>query len=110
MKKGLPFANLRSRNATAIIMSFYGLKSVATELLQTLNHQSRAYIISQDFECNTKLKNETIEFLEDIICTSTLLPSEHRASSQLLRMLTKEEPTQMPKINLDALLTSLEVC
>ena len=50
-----------------------------------------------------------IEFLEDIICTSTLLPSEHRASSQLLRMLTKEEPTQTPKINLGTLLTSLQV-
>jgi hypothetical protein len=33
----------------------------------------------------------TIEFLEDILCTPTLLPSEHRASSQLLRMLTKDE-------------------
>ena len=63
----------------------------------------------QDFECNIKLKNETIEFLEDIICTSSLLPSEHRASSQLLRMLTKEEPTQTPKINLGTLLTSLQV-
>jgi len=63
---------------------------------------------SQDFECNIKLKNETIEFLEDIICTSSLLPSEHRASSQLLRMLTKEEPTQTPKINLGTLLTSLQ--
>ena len=67
------------------------------------------YIFFQDFECNIKLKNETIEFLEDIICTSSLLPSEHRASSQLLRMLTKEEPTQTPKINLGTLLTSLQV-
>ena len=36
-----------------------------------------------------------IDFLEDILCCSAglpaLLPSEHRASSQLLRMLTKEE-------------------
>ena len=33
-----------------------------------------------------------IDFLEDIICSQpALLPSEHRASSQLLRMLTKEE-------------------
>ena len=34
-----------------------------------------------------------IDFLEDIICSGApaLLPSEHRASSQLLRMLTKEE-------------------
>ena len=67
------------------------------------------FFFLQDFEYNIKLKNETIEFLEDIICTSSLLPSEHRASSQLLRMLTKEEPTQTPKINLDILLTSLQV-
>lgn len=51
----------------------------------------------------------TIEFLEDIICTPTLLPSEHRASSQLLRMLTKEEPVHSMKINLNELLTPLQV-
>ena len=50
----------------------------------------------------------TIDFLEDIICTPTLLPSEHRASSQLLRMLTKDEPTQN-KINLEQLLSPVQV-
>ncbi len=50
----------------------------------------------------------TIEFLEDIICTPTLLPSEHRASSQLLRMLTKEEPAQN-RINLEEILTPIQV-
>ena len=49
----------------------------------------------QDFESNPALKNMAIDFLEDILCCSAglpaLLPSEHRASSQLLRMLTKEE-------------------
>ena len=47
----------------------------------------------QDFESNPALKNMAIDFLEDIICSGApaLLPSEHRASSQLLRMLTKEE-------------------
>jgi hypothetical protein len=39
----------------------------------------------QDFETNQRLKNLAIEFLEDILCTPTLLPSEHRAASQLLR-------------------------
>ena len=49
-------------------------------------------IIFQDFESNPALKNMAIDFLEDIICSQpALLPSEHRASSQLLRMLTKEE-------------------
>ena len=64
-------------------------------------------LLLQDFEANHKLKNMTIDFLEDIICTPTLLPSEHRASSQLLRMLTKDEPTQN-KINLDQLLTPIQ--
>ena len=62
----------------------------------------------QDFETNPRLKNLTIEFLEDIICTPTLLPSEHRASSQLLRMLTKEEPAQN-RIDLDTLLVPTAV-
>ncbi len=39
----------------------------------------------QDFETNPELKSLTIGFLESILCTPTLLPSEHRASSQLLR-------------------------
>ena len=64
---------------------------------------------SQDFEANHKLKHMTIDFLEDIICTPTLLPSEHRASSQLLRMLTKDEPGTQSKINLDDLLRPIQV-
>jgi hypothetical protein len=62
----------------------------------------------QDFETNQRLKNLTIEFLEDIICTPTLLPSEHRAASQLLRMLTKEEPSQNI-VDLEALLVPTAV-
>lgn len=49
---------------------------------------------TQDFENNGDLKNLTVDFLEDIMCTPTVLPSEHRASSQLLRMLTKDESNQ----------------
>lgn len=59
--------------------------------------------VMQDFEGNPQLKSLTIDFLEDIICTPTLLPSEHRASSQLLRMLTKDEGTHH-RINLDEVL------
>ena len=50
----------------------------------------------------------TIAFLDDILGTPTLLPSEHRASSQLLRMLTKDEPAQN-KINLEQLLSPIQV-
>lgn len=34
----------------------------------------------------------TVTFLEDLVCCPTLLPAEHKAASQLLRLLTKEEP------------------
>ena len=60
----------------------------------------------QDFEGNPQLKSLTIDFLEDIIVTPTLLPSEHRASSQLLRILTKDDSSTQNKRNLNELLHS----
>ena len=45
----------------------------------------RCKCVWQDFEGNPHLKNLSIEFLEDIVCTPTLLPAEHKAASQLLR-------------------------
>ena len=57
---------------------------------------------------NTPLKDMTIEFLDDISCSPTLLPSELRASSQLLRMLTKENVTAN-KIKLIEILSCSEV-
>ena len=65
-------------------------------------------IYQQDFESNVELKIMTIAFLDDILGTPTLLPSEHRASSQLLRMLTKDDPTQS-KTNLEQLLSPVKV-
>jgi hypothetical protein len=49
------------------------------------------------------LKNLTIEFLDDIICSPNLLPAEHKAASQLLRLITKEEP-ESSKVDLNLLL------
>ena len=43
------------------------------------------FVLNKDFDGNHHLKNLTIEFLEDIVCTRTLLPAEHKAASQLLR-------------------------
>ena len=51
-------------------------------LLDSWFHCKRVW---QDFEGNPHLKNLSIEFLEDIVCTPTLLPAEHKAASQLLR-------------------------
>lgn len=59
---------------------------------------------SQDFELDQKLKNLTIEFLEDIVYSPNLLPAEHKAASQLLRLITKEE-SENNKIDLKKLLT-----
>ncbi|XP_072402937.1 ras-specific guanine nucleotide-releasing factor 1-like isoform X1 [Diabrotica undecimpunctata] len=47
---------------------------------------------AQDFENDQCLKNLTVEFLEDIIYSPNLLPAEHKAAVQLLRLLVKEEP------------------
>ena len=33
----------------------------------------------------------TVVFLEDIVCTSTLLPAEHKAATQLLRIVRRED-------------------
>lgn len=59
---------------------------------------------SQDFEHDLRLKNLTIEFLEDIVYSPNLLPAEHKAAAQLLRLLTKEE-SESCKVDLAALLT-----
>ncbi|KAJ9595044.1 hypothetical protein L9F63_013672, partial [Diploptera punctata] len=58
---------------------------------------------AQDFEMDQRLKNLTIEFLDDIIYSPNLLPAEHKAASQLLRLITKEEP-ESSKVDLDLLL------
>ncbi|XP_071449632.1 ras-specific guanine nucleotide-releasing factor 1-like isoform X1 [Hetaerina americana] len=58
---------------------------------------------AQDFEMDQRLKNLTIEFLDDIIYSPNLLPAEHKAASQLLRLITKEEP-EHAKVDLDVLL------
>lgn len=59
--------------------------------------------IFQDFEQEHRLKNLTIEFLDDIIYSPNLLPAEHKAGSQLLRLITKDDP-ESSKVNLELLL------
>lgn len=58
---------------------------------------------AQDFENDPHLKNLTIEFLDDIIYSPNLLPAEHKAAAQLLRLIRKEEP-EHAKVDLDRLL------
>ena len=59
---------------------------------------------AQDFELHGRLKALTIEFLEDISYSPNLLPAEHKAANQLLRLITKEE-TDCNKVDLKKLLT-----
>ncbi|KAG7203406.1 hypothetical protein KM043_013474 [Ampulex compressa] len=58
---------------------------------------------AQDFEMDQRLKNLTIEFLEDIICSPNLLQAERKAASELLKLITKEEP-ESNKVDLKKLL------
>ena len=62
----------------------------------------------QDFESDIRLKNITIEFLQDLVCNPTLLPAENKAASQLLRLLTKEEQNTN-KVDIPTLLTPTAV-
>lgn len=57
----------------------------------------------QDFEQDGKLRTQTIDFLDEITCSPNLLPGEHRAASQLLRLLTRED-VDCAKRNLELLL------
>lgn len=59
----------------------------------------------QDFESDLRLRNITIEFLQDLVCNPTLLPAENKAASQLLRLLTKEEQATS-KVDLATLLST----
>lgn len=58
----------------------------------------------QDFEQDEALRNQAIMFLEDITCSPNLLPSEHRAASQLIRLLTRDD-MDCARQQLDALLS-----
>jgi len=80
------------------------LSSAATmRVLSVLRHWVAKH--TQDFD-DMRLKDLTVSFLEDILCSSNILPAENKAASQLLRMLTREET---PKTDLNALLAPTKV-
>lgn len=62
----------------------------------------------QDFEQDDGLRSQTISFLDEITCSPGLLPSEHRAASQLLRLLCREDLDSGRK-NLELLLAPTSV-
>lgn len=82
------------------------MSSAATmRVLSVLRHWISKH--RDDFESSTsvdlRLKNLTIEFLEDVLSTPQLLPAEHKAASQLLQLLTRDDPSHT-KIDLNLLL------
>lgn len=46
MVKGLPFRGIQSRNATAVILSFFGMAENVLVMMRKLSHQTRAYIFN----------------------------------------------------------------
>uniref|UniRef100_T1IPE1 Ras-GEF domain-containing protein n=1 Tax=Strigamia maritima TaxID=126957 RepID=T1IPE1_STRMM len=58
---------------------------------------------SQDFESGSQLKQLTIEFLDELVCNNNLLPVEHKAATQLLRLITRDD-SNTTAIDLDLLL------
>ncbi|KAK9306671.1 hypothetical protein QLX08_002746 [Tetragonisca angustula] len=64
--------------------------AIMTRVLKILRHWISKH--PQDFQSDNRLKNLTIKFLDDIIHWPNLLPAEHKAAIQLLRLITKEQP------------------
>lgn len=73
---------------------------------------------SQDFEQDTRLRARTAAFLDDITCSPNLLPAEHRAAAQLLRLLCRGDEqgglgpgtgVGVGKVNLEKLLAPSQV-
>lgn len=62
----------------------------------------------QDFEQDSALRTQTIAFLDDITCSPNLLPGEHRAASQLLRLLCRED-IESNQLHLEKLLKPSKV-
>lgn len=79
------------------------MSSAATmRVLSVLRHWISKH--RDDFETgDLRLKNLTIEFLEDVLSSPQLLPAEHKAASQLLQLLTRDDPSHA-KVDLNYLL------
>ncbi|KAL6436744.1 hypothetical protein ACFW04_004875 [Cataglyphis niger] len=98
-----PMTDANNRNRDKNRRKESVMSTAATmRVLNVLRHWVSKH--AQDFEMDQKLKTLTIEFLEDINYSPNLLPAEHKAASQLLRLLTKEE-ADTNKVDLKKLLT-----
>ncbi len=70
----------------------------------------------QDFDYDPELKKGVKDLLEEMVCNTCLLPTEHKAAASVLRVLVKDEQVVKTKIELDELLkppearTAVYVC
>ena len=62
----------------------------------------------QDFASDPKLKASVIDFLEEMVCNTNLLPTEHKAAAAVLRTISKDT-TDLSKTDLTTLLQPIEV-
>ncbi|XP_068212542.1 ras-specific guanine nucleotide-releasing factor 2-like [Palaemon carinicauda] len=81
-------ASFRERPRQESIIS----TAATMRVLNVLRHWVSKH--SQDFDADSQLRALTIEFLDDMACSPSLLPAEHKAASQLLKLLAKEEPPE----------------
>ncbi|XP_071170637.1 ras-specific guanine nucleotide-releasing factor 2-like isoform X4 [Mytilus edulis] len=58
----------------------------------------------QDFESDPELKALVIDMLEEMVCNTSLLPTEHKAAASILRTINKESQ-EVKKVDLEKLLT-----
>lgn len=58
----------------------------------------------QDFESDPELKAAVIDMLEEMVCNTSLLPTEHKAAASILRTINKESQ-ELKKVDLEKLLT-----
>lgn len=58
---------------------------------------------TQDFESDSELKRGVKELLEDMMCSSSVMPSEQKAAASILNVLMKE--ADQTQVQLDQLLT-----
>lgn len=94
-------ATMRVLNVLRLEYSRMSIEKTFKTFLNTFRHWVSKHF--QDFEQDDGLRAQTIAFLDEITCSPNLLPTEHRAASQLLRLLCRDDLDSLKK-NLELLL------
>ncbi|PVD19918.1 hypothetical protein C0Q70_20412 [Pomacea canaliculata] len=62
----------------------------------------------QDFESDAALRSAVTDFLEEMVCNTSLLPTEHKAAASILRTILRDTTPEKP-VDLEKLLTPTQV-